>query len=106
SLANVVAVDDPGIIATPMPQTVPIVGSWLHEVLDKGQIVRRETLENLVEDQVLGSVGVAAALLVPFMADGKIEAAMSIQFERQHPFSDYDLKALHAVATHVGLALA
>lgn len=107
STANVVAVDDPGTLPTQMPPSFKIVGSWLQEVLDKGRVVRREfATGDTPEDALMQQYGVAAVLLVPFLADGKVEAGMSIQFGRPHTFHESDLAMLNAVATHVGLALA
>lgn len=107
SAANVIAVDDPGTMTQPMPPSFKIAGSWLQEVLDKGRVVRRDLAgQDAPEDRLMMQYGVHAVLLVPFMADGKVEAGMSIQFGRQHSFNESDLTMLNAVATHVGLALA
>jgi len=106
NLASVIAADDPGIIATDLPDRIPIAGTLLNRCLGLGQVVRVERGANAVDQAQLLPFGATAMLLVPFVVGGRIDAGLSIQYAVERSFDERELQLMRTLAMHVGLSLA
>ena len=89
-----------------LPRTIPIAQTWLERAF-AGSVVSRDriTAEN-PRDAFLRNTGVASALIVPLVIEGRVEHAISLHFAQPDAFDEIDLVMLRSVASHVGLALA
>jgi signal transduction histidine kinase len=103
--ARVVAAAENREIDPPMPETVPLNGTWLERVF-AGSVVSRDSVGDNPSDAALRRYGARSALTVPFFIDGKVESALGLHFTRPRAFDDVDLVMLRSIAFHVGLALA
>jgi signal transduction histidine kinase len=106
SVARGIAADDPRSSRPPLPERIPIAGTLLNRCLGLGQAVRIGSDANDVDRQQLIAFGAVAMLLVPFVVDGRVDAGIAIQFERDHRFDERDLLLMRTIAMHVSLALA
>ncbi len=104
--ARLLASDSDGTIAVEPPLAPRIDGTHLYRCLVLGGIVRVEFATNSPEDQALLADGVAATVIVPIVVNGRVDAALSVDFADEHAFEELDLIMLRSIANHVGLALA
>jgi len=106
SVARGIAADDPHTAAAAIPERIPIAGTLLNRCLGLGQAVRIGSDASAADRQQLIAFGASAMLLVPFVVDGRIDAGIAIQFDREHRFDERDLLLMRTIAMHVSLALA
>jgi len=87
-------------------ERIPIAGTLLNRCLGLGQAVRVGSDASDTDRQQLAAFRSRAMLLVPFVVDGRVDAGIAIQFDREHRFDERDLLLMRTIAMHVSLALA
>ena len=106
SAARGVSADDPSLARTTHAERIPIAGTLLNRCLGLGQAVRIGSDSSDADRAQLAAFGAKAMLLVPFVVDGRVDAGIAIQFDREHRFDERDLLLMRTIAMHVSLALA
>ncbi|MDP9017988.1 MAG: ATP-binding protein [Candidatus Eremiobacteraeota bacterium] len=101
----VLALSDDGQIATGLPVSTPISNTYLKQAFS-GSAVRRDHVSASGTDATLRELGVGAAMLVPFVQDGRVQNAMALHFAEPHEFTETERATLRAVASQVAPALA
>ena len=97
---------EPADSATVPVERLPIAGTLLNRCLGLGQAVRVGSDASDADRQQLAAFRSRAMLLVPFVVDGRVDAGIAIQFDREHRFDERDLLLMRTIAMHVSLALA
>ena len=103
-LAEVLAVAESGALQ-PVAARIALRGTRRERCLE-GEVVRVEHVGDAHEDASLRGIGVGAGLLVPFFAEGRVEAGMSVLFAAPRAFSEVELVTLRGIAMQVEFALA
>ncbi len=89
----------------PIASPIALRGRRLEQCLE-GEVVRIERVGDTLQDETLRQLGVGAALLVPFFAEGRVEAGMSVLFAAPRAFSEVELVMMRGIAMQVEFALA
>lgn len=103
--ARVVALSESPQARVRLAERVALRGTWLERVF-AGSTVQRDAVGKHPNDALLRRYEAGSAMVVPFIADGRVESALALHFAQPRAFDDVDLVMLRSIAFHVGLALA
>ncbi|MBV9269729.1 MAG: GAF domain-containing sensor histidine kinase [Candidatus Eremiobacteraeota bacterium] len=87
-----------------IPESMHIRGTWFERALE-GAIIRRDSLGSEPEDASLTALGARAALLIPYMVDGKVEGVLALHFFQPRDFDEVDMVMLRSAGFHLGLSI-
>jgi signal transduction histidine kinase len=104
NLAEVLAVAESGALE-PVSPRIALPATSLERCLE-GEVVRVEHVGGAQQDASLRGIGVAAGLLVPFFAEGSVEAGMSVLYAAPRAFSEVEMVMMRGIAMQVEFALA
>jgi GAF domain-containing protein len=106
AMARIIAAEDTVAVPGAHPTHIPIDGTLLEGCFGRGGTVRIESTVAPLDAERLAPFHAEAMLMVPFVVDGRIDAAIAVQYARPHVFEDSDLPLMRSIAMQVGLALA